>query len=241
MSALLMHALQYAVYGIELALGAALILKRRWRKIKGFSVYVIGLISSDAVIRPAVLYQFGWSSWQYRYIYWSTDVLLTLGAFLLISCLFRHACEEKDELWAALRRGLSAVFVVVLVISFYSFSQDHSKAFASFILNFQQNLYFICLVLNTLLYIMMHQIGCSDDYLGLLVCGLGIQFAGPAASFALIHLTSGDHAFVSLAYYVGPMCTLGMLLSWLYAVTREPQLMPVRAPRRRHQVPVLAE
>ncbi|HUY12574.1 MAG TPA: hypothetical protein VMX16_02945 [Terriglobia bacterium] len=241
MSGLLMHALQYAVYGIELALGAALILKRRWRTIKGFSIYVFGLLCSDAVLRPVVLYRFGWSSSQYRYVYWSTDVLLTLGAFLLISCLFKRACEDKDELWASLRLGLSAVFVIVLVISFYSFSGDHSKAFASFILNFQQNLYFVCLVLNTLLYVMMQQIACSDDYLGLLVCGLGIQFAGPAASFALIHLTPGDHSFVTLAYYVGPMCTLGMLLSWLYAVTREPQSIPARAPRRRQQVPVLAE
>lgn len=241
MSALLMHALQYAGYGVELTLGGSLVLNRRWRLVKGFSIYVFGLLCSDAVLRPIVLYRFGWRSSEYRYVYWSTDVLLTLGAFLLISCFFKRACEDRDELWANLRRGLSVIFVIVLLISFYSFSGDHSKAFASFILNFQQNLYFVCLVLNTLLYVMMQQSDCTDGYLGLLVCGLGIQFAGPAASFALIHLTPGDHSFITLAYYIVPACNLGMLLSWLYAVTREPQVITVRSRRRHHQVPVLAE
>lgn len=240
MSALAMHALQYFVYGIELSLVVVLVVNGRWRRLKGLSTYVFVLFCSDSLVRPVVLYEFGWRSVAYRYVYWCTDVLLVLGAFLLIAYFFRRACHDKPELWATLRLGLSAVFGIVVVISLLFLAHDRSNVFVSFISGFQQNLYFVCLVLNTLLFIMMQQIGCSDDDLVLLVCGLGIQFAGPAASFALIHLTPGDQTFVTLAYYVGPMCTLGMLLSWFYAVTRTPSGQAVRFAASRTGIAKLA-
>ena len=68
-----------------------------------------------------------------------------------------------------------------------------ATSFTLFIIEFNQNLYFTCLVLNTLLYILLQQIDSADDELGLLVCGVGIQFAGPAATLALLTLTTGEH------------------------------------------------
>lgn len=241
MSALAMHAVQYLVYGIELSLVVVLALSGRWRRLRGFSIYVLALFCSDSILRPLVLYKFGWRSLAYRYVYWSTDVLLVLGAFLLISYFFKHACQGKEELWASVRLGLAVVFALVVVISLLFLSHNSSSVFASFISGFQQNLYFVCLVLNTLLYIMMQRMECSDDDLVLLVCGLGIQFAGPAASFALIHLTLDAPSFITLAYYVGPLCTLGMLLSWLYAVTRTPTARTLRRVASRAGGPSLGE
>jgi len=88
---------------------------------------------------------------------------------------------------------------------------------------FEQNLYFTCLVLNTLLYLLLQQTHSADEELGLLVCGLGIQFAGPAASFALVHLTSGEAYATSLNHFLGQLCTMGMLLTWFYAVAWMPK------------------
>ena len=68
----------------------------------------------------------------------------------------------------------------------------------------------------------------SDDELELLVCGMGIQFAAPAANFALMYLTPGSHFFMSVMQYVGPLCTLGMLGLCFYAV-RIPKAARARA------------
>jgi hypothetical protein len=71
-----------------------------------------------------------------------------------------------------------------------------------------------------MLYILMQQIETADDELGLLVSGVGIQFAGPAASLALLHLTLGHASSKFLVQLIMPLCTLGMLLTWFYAVGR---------------------
>ena len=68
----------------------------------------------------------------------------------------------------------------------------------------------------------------ARDELELLVCGMGIQFAGPAANFALMYLTPGSHFFMSVMQYVGPLCTLGMLGLCFYAV-RIPKAARARA------------
>jgi hypothetical protein len=78
-------------------------------------------------------------------------------------------------------------------------------------------------VLTTLLYLLMQQIGSRDEELELLVCGMGMQFAGPAASWALITLTQREGYSVSLLRFIVPLCTLGMLLTWLYAVAFMPK------------------
>ncbi len=93
-------------------------------------------------------------------------------------------------------------FVFVLVVgSFGSFPypQLYPTLHNVFIVEFSQNLYFSCLVLNTLLYVMIQQLAIDDDELGLLVCGMGVQFAGEAACLALLHLTLGENFAASFS------------------------------------------
>ena len=85
---------------------------------------------------------------------------------------------------------------------------------------------------------MLQQIESTDDELGLLVCGVGIQFAGPAATMALYHLTTGQPISAALTSYMLPVCTLGMLAVWAYAIIRVSDRVKKVTPRRN---PVLAE
>jgi hypothetical protein len=70
---------------------------------------------------------------------------------------------------------------------------------------------------------MLHHINSADHQLELLVCGVGIQFAGPAATLALVHLTHGGRFAKLLAYQTIPLCTLGMLLVWAYVIVYAPR------------------
>jgi hypothetical protein len=158
-----------------------------------------------------------------------TDVALALGAFLLVCGFFRRACAQEKKMWSFVRLMLISVFLLVLIVSALSLTRNYAHFMTPFIIEFSQNLYFSCLVLNTLLYIMIQQFALDDEELGLLVCGLGIQFAGEAAGLALYHLTLGEHFVQLLFSFLNPACTLGMLLTWIYAITKTPQTVPVHS------------
>ncbi|MGH9354227.1 MAG: hypothetical protein ACRD2G_19030 [Terriglobia bacterium] len=219
---LAVHGLQYVGYAIEIVLLALLLTRGRWKSAKPFFLYFAGYFALDTLLRPAVLYIYGFSSLQYRYTYWMTDILLTLGAFLLICLLFRRACSGKPEVWSYLRSMLAAVFIIIAFISYFSLAHHYDHLFSRFIVGLQENLYFTCLVLNTLLYIMLQQWDSVDERLSLLVCGLGIEFAGPAAGMALAYLTPGGHDAGILTPLVSQMCNLGMCMVWLYAMAQKP-------------------
>jgi hypothetical protein len=177
-----------------------------------------------------VLYRFGESSPEYSYFYWLTDGILALGTFLIICAFFRRASDGRGELWEFLRRVLLIVFVLVLGISLFSIARNYDHLFSRFIVESQQNLYFTCLVLTTLLYMLIQHLRSHDEELNLLVCGLGIQFAGPAANFALMYLTPGGHSAGRLLTYIAPLCCDGMFLTWFYALTRAPKAVPAFVP-----------
>jgi hypothetical protein len=220
--------LQYAVYLLEAGLLAYVLVRRRCLRLLAVTVYLGLLLAVDGVSRPYILYRFGFESRQYAYFFWLTDVLLILGAFLLIGFFFRRACAEQPKMWQHVRLLLAFVLVLVAGASLLAISRNYNQLFSRFIIEFQQNLYFTCLVLNTLLFLLIHHLEIADEELTLLVCGMGIQFAGPAANFALVYLTRGYGFSTPLYTYLGPLCTLGMLLTWFHAVARStsPALVP---------------
>jgi hypothetical protein len=222
-------AFQYAVYLLEAGLVASLVVRRRAGRLLPAFLYLSLLLVIDGLGRPFVLYRYGYTSDEYGYFYWLTDVLLALGSFLLVCAFFQRACLREPRIWRFVRLVVAFVFVLTFAISLFTLSRNYDQLFTRFIVEFQQNLYFTCLVLNTLLYILMQQIQSTDDELNLLVCGMGVQFAGPAANFALVHLTPGQDYASALYPYLGALCTMGMLLTWFYAVTRIPQTAAIPA------------
>jgi hypothetical protein len=225
---ILIHGLQYGIYILEALVCVLLASQGRWRRLKSLCFYVALLFVLDGLARDAVLNHFGQTSYQYRYFYWLTDVVLALGAFLLTCAFFRRATAQQEKIWHTVRKQLVFVFVLVLGFSALSLTRNYSHLFSGFIVEFSQNLYFSCLVLNTLLYVMIQQLEIEDDELALLVCGMGVQFAGEAAGLALYHLTLGEH-FASLLFsFLNPACTLGMLLIWTYAIVKTTEGIPVR-------------
>lgn len=224
---LLVYGLEYAGCAAEVFILFLLARQGRWRRLSGLFLYVAGLFLLDGLGRTAALNYFGPTSRQYAYFYWLTDVVLALGAFLLTCAFFRRACN-REELWRLVRMLLFFVFILVVAISTLALTRHYARLYTVFIVEFSQNLYFSCLVLNTLLYVMMQELAINDEELGLLVCGMGLQFAGEAAGLALLHLTSGEHMARLVFSFLNPACTLGMFMTWVYAITKTPETAPVR-------------
>jgi len=220
----------YLVQGMILGLLLFLLYRGLWKRLLALTFYLFANLLLDGVIRRYVFDHFGIKSAQYFYVYWLTDVAITLGAFLLVCAFFRRACARRADMWRYLRLMLVLVLVLVLGISAFSLSENYGNLFGILMIEFQQDLYFTCLVLNTLLYILMQQMDTADDELGLLVTGMGLQFAGPAASLALKFITPNLAFTESLMHIVLPLCTLGMLLTWFYAVVRTPKTALAHTP-----------
>ena len=216
---LLASGLEYTVYLLEAGVLIYLLSRGLWKRHLGVSFYLLSLLAVDWAVRPYFYRHYGLDSLSYAYSYWLTDVLLALEAFGLMCIFFRRACMPK--VWQVLRLSLIVVFVLIAAISFYYLSLSHHKdnLLHDFIYEFEQNLFFTCLVLNTLLYVMLQQIESADRELGLFVCGMGILFAGPTAGLALVHVTLTGSFSIWLLAHVMPLCTLAMLLVWLYAIT----------------------
>jgi hypothetical protein len=235
-SEFLSYGISYACLFLEAAWLVVFVGGTRRRKLWAPAAFVAAILA-DSVVGQVVLHRYGLTSHAYAYFYWLSDVVLALGAFLLVCAFFRRACSGQTPLWRHMRLLLALVFVLVVGVSLISLSRNYTSLFTIFIIEFEQNLYFTCLVLISLLYILMQYFQPADDELGLLVCGLGIQFAGPAANFALVHLTSGEFYSASLLRFIPPLCTLAMLSIWTYAVAgmrkaARPSEAPIREEAR---------
>jgi hypothetical protein len=191
-------------------------------------VLYLAVSSGVGLARLYTLHHYGFTSSQYGNCYWTTDLLLVLAVFVLVVSFFRRACSENREMWQFVRMLLAAVIVTIAVISYFSLASHRDNFFSFFIIEFSQNLYFASLVLTTLLYLMTLKMETADERLGMLVCGLGIEFAGPAAGLALTYLTT-DVVGRVVGIYLFPLCDIGMILTWFYAISRVPGL--AKAPR----------
>ena len=236
-SSLAGNIVQIAGILIEAALVLYLVWNRQLKGQGGVPLYLTSLLCAQ-LTRAYVLHQLGERSREYFYVYWTTDPLLVISAFLTVCVFFRRACQQEEKMWRLIRRLLWFVFVLVAGISGLTFYRNLSHLFTDFLYEFNQNLYFTTLVLNTLLYVLLQQIDSADDRLGLLVCGVGIQFAGPTAALALLHLTGGGPFAQSLTTALTPLCSFGMLLVWAYAIVHSKEK---RTPATRREIPLLAE
>jgi len=221
----LIHGLQYAGYGLELSLLILLLSPKRIKRFTALCAYVAALFGVDAVGRTWVLHHYGskladTSSYAYRvyfYSYYLSDLLLTLGVFLLVCALFRRACQDHEQVWKFIKPILMWVLLFVTVVAGAALKYNFSQLCTKYIYEFNQDLYFVCLVLNTVLYLMLQRFKAASD-LSLLVCGLGVQLAGPAAGSALGSLMRDGGTILT---YLSPICSLAMMAIWLFAITRK--------------------
>jgi hypothetical protein len=229
--------LQYPNYALEFVLLGALLFAGRWRKLRALSLYVLAFAGVDAVLRPISRATFGFSSLRYFYIYWISDVALTLATFLLVCLFFRQAFAKENKNWPSIRTGLIATFGLSGLVSYLTMKAHYAHLSIGFVIQFSQDLYFACLILITVLFIMLQASESAGEQLHLFVSGLGIQFAGPAAAMALDRLMAG-HAS-AMAEIIMQACNFAMFLTWLYAVTRAAERAPAKNAPEINPIPVM--
>ncbi len=231
--------LGYADYGSAAVLLLYLLYRvflGRASGLRGMTAYMLASVVSGTPLMWASLH-YGPRSPQYAVSYWAVSLIIVFAAFLLIGSFFRRACSDGvHPIWRYVRLMLVLVFVLTGAVSYLAFSLRHAHFFPYFVIEFHQDLYFVCLVLTTMLYLLLQHFESADDQLGLLVCGLGLGYAGPAASLALYRVAGGSALYGEAAGYLIPLCEIAMVSIWFYAAARVPKPVSATEARRAREV-----
>lgn len=178
-----------------------------------------------------VIYTAGYTSIEYFYFYYTGDAILTTVAYLVIAGLFdqmfRHSILSRY-----VRPTLAIFFLLVVAISgiFISRSVDH--LYSRFVIELQQNMFFVGVLLTFLLWLSMSYLGAETRRFALLVSGLGIYFAAHACNYAARFLFPG---MADLATRIPPLAYNLMILVWFYTFLRIPEGEPAAVPARRQR------
>lgn len=175
---------------------------------------------------------YGYNSSHYFYYYYTGDPILNIALYLLVGSFFDRMLRDST-FHKYVRPTLAIFFLLVVVVSgvFISGSVDRMRVFPRFVIQFQQNMYFVGVLLTFLLWISMSYLRAESRRFVLLVSGLGIYFSAHAANYALrfFFRASNDAAVTAVLGQVPPLAYCLMVLLWLYTFLRVPEGEPMVA------------
>ncbi len=162
---------------------------------------------------------YGYTSLQFFYFYYMGDAIVTVINYLLIgsffSYVFRHSVFRKY-----VQLTISFFFVGVVIVSGMFISGSADRFYSSWMSEFEQNMYFVGVLLTFLLWMTMSYLGAETRRFALLVSGMGIFFAAHAATYALRFLFP---VFAPQMTAVPPLAYNFMVGLWLYTFLCVPE------------------
>lgn len=172
---------------------------------------------------------YGYTSPQYFYFYYTGDAIPNIVGFLLIGSFF-HRLLRESVFHRYVRPTLVIFFLLVVGISgiFIYGGVERARLLPRFVIQFEQNMYFVGVLLTFLLWISMSYLRAESRRFALLVSGLGIYFSAHAANYALRFFfhASNDPAVAAVLGRVPPLAYTLMILLWLYTFRRVPEGEP---------------
>jgi glucan phosphoethanolaminetransferase (alkaline phosphatase superfamily) len=152
----------------------------------------------------------------YIYFYYYSDAILTLCMFFALMGLYAIIFEE---LGAAMYIRVFAMLMLIgtTLFSYAVVQQSESKMLTHYIVEIQQNLYFVGLVLTYLLWAAVLKLRETRVRVIQIVLSLGVYFSIDAANYAL------HNAYPGLRFiwaYVPPVTGMLLPVAWIYAFMR---------------------
>lgn len=166
-----------------------------------------------------VITHFGYDSRQYFFFYYTGDALCNITLFILIGSFFDRMLRES-VFHKYVRPTLMFAFLLIVFISARFLAGNMDRFASHFVYEFQQNMYFVGVLLTFLLWISMNYLQAETRRFVLLVSGLGIYWSAHAANYALQFLVP---ALGPILTKIPPLAYNLMALLWLYTFLRVPE------------------
>jgi hypothetical protein len=221
---------QYGIWSLctflEVAVVVCSIARGSFRRYLALNVYMLAA-SFVNIARFKILLTYGFTSREYGYFYYYSDLLLTIALYCALMGLYSYVFEEMGA-EQYVRLGAVLLLLGTAGFSFAVVQQYSGRIMSHFVLEASQNLYFVGLVLTYVLWGAMLKLRETRTRLIQLVLALGLYFSVFAATYALRNLYS---SLDSLSHYLIPISGCLLPLAWAYAFWRIPEearIMPSR-------------
>lgn len=210
---------------LELAFVVCSVARKSFVRYAFLNLYFLLEISSE-VGRYFTLERFGQASDQYRFVYFYTDVLLTLALYLALISLYTRIFGEL-EFGKYVRLTAVLLLAATTLFSYAVVAQSSERLATMFAYELSQNLYFVGLVLTYILWGAILKLRETRTRLVQFVLALGVYFSAYAASYALGNLASK----YSVLHILGPVVSCLLPLAWtttMWRHTEESRLVPAQ-------------
>ncbi len=172
----------------------------------------------------------GYGSIAYFYFYYTADGIQNVIGYLLIGSFFDYMFRQSS-FRPYVRPTLAIFFLGIIAVSgvIISRSVDRFSA-AAFLREFQQNMFFVGVLLTFLLWVSMAYLRAESRRFVLLVSGLGVYFSAHAVNYAFQNLFPSPVVAAALTK-VPPIAYTVMVSLWLYTFLRVPEGEPAYVPQ----------
>ena len=211
---------------LEIAFVVCSIARKSFFRYLFLNTYFLLGLASDAA-RYVFLSKFGQHSNEYCYVYFYTDVLLTLTLYVALISLYSRVFGEL-RISKFVQSGAVALLVGTALFSYAVVVQSEQRlATTTFAYELSQDLYFVGLVLTYILWGAVLKLRETRTRLVQFILSLGLYFSAHAASYALGNVSSQYWFLRYLPPALGGLLPLAWTLTmWRY--TEESRLEPAR-------------
>lgn len=194
------------------------VLRRCFLKYFPLNFYVLA-VAGLGITRRLVLQNFGWESLEYLYIYYYSDVLLTIFLYFAILSLYQQVFAEM-QVSKYIRGGGFMLLLLTAGVSYMMVQQNTQNMTSRFVVGLSQNLYFVGVVLTYVLWGAVMQLRETRTRIVQLVLALGVFFSAHAVFYAARHLFPGT---IMQVPWVASLLGISLPLAWAYTFTMVPE------------------
>jgi hypothetical protein len=166
------------------------------------------------------MHKFGVSSPVYVYYYYYTDSLLTILMFWVIIHFYKQVFRQM-QVSQYVRTAAVLLLLATAVFSFVVVARNRNNLLSHFVVEMQQNLYFVGLVLIYLLWGAVMKLRETRARLVQLVLALGVYFSATAGSYAIGNLF--PNLYMPFLRFLLPVVGVWLPGAWAYTFTRVPE------------------
>jgi hypothetical protein len=203
---------------LELYVVVCLFLKKSFLREISINVYMLAAAAVTCGLVFCTV-RFGITSPVYGYYYYYTDSLLTVLMFWVIIHFYQEVFKEM-RVSRYVRRAAVLLLLATAFFSYLVVRRNESHLTSRFVVEMQQNLYFVGLVLTYLLWGALLKLRETRMRLVQLVLALGVYFSATAGTYAIGNLFPA--LYMPVLRYLLPVLGVWLPAAWAYTFTKVP-------------------
>jgi hypothetical protein len=200
----------------------------RRRSLNWYTTLIASMLVAFAINvgRFVVFQRYGFSSREYKFVYYYSDALWTILLYVSILALYQLVFMEM-EVSRQIRLGSIALLGATAVFSYLVVREHKTQLTTRFVVEMSQNLYFVGVVLTYLLWGAIVKLRETRTRLVQLILALGIYFSASAGGYALRNM----YPALTITKMIPPLAGTFLPLAWAYTfwmVSEDARLAPAR-------------